>query len=227
MASCNPVFFDVAKALDEIDEQVFPDFIRQFGYGETTGIGMEEAAGTVPDPAWKEENVGEAWYRGDAVNMAIGQGYITATPIQIANVYSALSLTGVLRKPLLITRVGTAGQAAFQEFQAEDIRPLPVSQSTLDAIRYGLYLVTQSSGGTSYQAWAGTTVDVAGKSGTAEDLAPGFDHVFFVAYANRLDPSIVALGALEEGESGSREVAPMLRRILEAYIGGQFAVAAP
>ena len=227
MASCNPVFFDVAKRLDEIDENAFPDFIRQFGYGAETGIGMQEATGTVPDPAWKEENVGEAWYRGDAVNMGIGQGFVTATPIQITNAYSALSLTGILRKPLLITRVGTAGQAAFQEFTAEEIRPLPASQATLDAVRYGLYLVTQGSGGTSYQAWLGTTVDVAGKSGTAEDLSQGSDHVFFVAYANRSDPSIVALGALEEGESGSAEVAPMLRRILEAYIAGQFAVAAP
>ena len=227
MASCNPVFFDVAKRLDEIDENAFPDFIRQFGYVAETGIGMQEATGIVPDPAWKEENVGEAWYRGDAVNMGIGQGYVTATPIQITNAYSALSLTGVLRKPLLITRVGTAGQAAFQEFVAEEIRPLPASQGTLDAVRYGLYLVTQGSGGTSYQAWLGTSVDVAGKSGTAEDLSQGSDHVFFVAYANRSDPSIVALGALEEGESGSAEVAPMLRRILEAYIGGQFAVAAP
>jgi penicillin-binding protein 2 len=226
MASCNPVFFELAKSLDEIDENLFPDYIRQFGYGEATGIGMEEATGTVPDPAWKEENIGDYWYRGDAVNMGIGQGYVTATPIQIANAYSAISRSGVLRKPLLITRTGSAGASTFQEFKAEDIRPLPASQETLDSIRYGLYLVTQSAGGTSYQAWAGTSLDVAGKSGTAEDLEQGSDHVFFVAYAQRGDPSIVALGALETGESGSREVAPMLRRLLEAYIGGQLAVAA-
>ncbi|MEX0684311.1 MAG: penicillin-binding transpeptidase domain-containing protein, partial [Dehalococcoidia bacterium] len=66
MASCNPVFFELAKALDEVDENVFPQFIRQFGYGAPTGIGMEEASGLVPDPAWKEENIGEAWFRGDA-----------------------------------------------------------------------------------------------------------------------------------------------------------------
>ncbi|MEO6197423.1 MAG: penicillin-binding transpeptidase domain-containing protein [Dehalococcoidia bacterium] len=227
MASCNPVFFELAKSLDEIDENLFPDYIRQFGYGSATGIGMEEAAGLVPDPKWKEENIGDYWYRGDAVNMGIGQGYVTATPIQIVNAYSAISRSGVLRKPLLITKIGTAGSATFKEFAAEDIRPLPASQETLDAIRYGLYLVTQGAGGTSYQAWAGSSVDAAGKSGTAEDLAQGSDHVFFVAYAQRGDPSIVALGALETGESGSREVAPMLRHILEAYIGGQLAASAP
>ncbi|HUF53411.1 MAG TPA: penicillin-binding transpeptidase domain-containing protein [Dehalococcoidia bacterium] len=222
MASCNPVFFDLAKRMDEIDEQIFPDFIRQFGYGEPTGIGMEEAAGVVPDPAWKEENVGEAWFRGDAVNMGIGQGYVLATPIQITNAYSAIASSGVLKKPLLIWRVGepsAGGGVAVQEYQAEEIRPLPVSQETLDSIRHGLYLVTQSTGGTSYQAWVGTPLDVAGKSGTAEDLAEGSDHVFFAAYANRSAPSLVALGVLEEGESGSSQVAPMLRNILETHVG--------
>jgi penicillin-binding protein 2 len=222
MASCNPVFFELAKRLDEIDENTFPDFIREFGYGSETGIGMEEATGLVPDPDWKLENIGEYWFRGDAVNMGIGQGYVLATPIQIANAYSAIAKTGILRQPLLVWRVGepsAGGGVAVQEFKAEDIRPLPVSQETLDQIRYGLYLVTQSAGGTSYQAWAGTSLDVAGKSGTAEDLAEGSDHVFFVAYANRGDPSLVALGALETGESGSREVAPMLRNILEAHVG--------
>lgn len=222
MASCNPVFFDLAKRMDEIDENMFPDFIRKFGYGSPTGIGMEEAAGNVPDPEWKLENIGEYWFRGDAVNMAIGQGYVLATPIQIANVFSAISRTGVLRKPLLIWRVGepsAGGGVAVQEYEAEEINPLPVSQETLDSIRYGLYLVTQSTGGTSYNAWLGSTVDVAGKSGTAEDLNQGSDHVFFAAYANRSDPSLVALGVLEEGQSGSAQVAPMLRSILEDHVG--------
>ena len=226
MASCNPVFFTMAREVDEVDENAFPEMARQFGYGGPTNIGMDEAIGNVPDPAWKEANIGEAWFRGDAVNMGIGQGYVTATPIQIANAYSAIARSGVLRKPLLITRVGTAGQAAFQEFKADDIRPLPVSQGTLEAIRHGLYLVTQGAGGSAYGAWTGSSVDSAGKSGTAEDLAAGSDHIFFVAYADRGDPSVLALGALETGESGSREVAPMVRHMLEAYIGGQFAVAA-
>ena len=222
MASCNPVFFDLAKRLDEIDENAFPDFIREFGYGSPTGIGIEEAAGLVPDPQWKLDTVGEYWFRGDAVNMAIGQGFMLATPIQLINAYSAIADTGVLRKPLLVWRIGepsAGGGIAVQQFEAEEVRPLPVSQETLDSIRHGLYLVTQTAGGTSYQAWLGTPLDVAGKSGTAEDLAEGSDHVFFVAYANRGAPSLVALGVLETGQSGSAEVAPMLRRILEAYVG--------
>jgi penicillin-binding protein 2 len=70
-------------------------------------------------------------------------------------------------------------------------------------------------------------VDAAGKSGTAEDIGFGSDHVFFVAYANRGEPTALALAALETGESGSREAAPMVRRILEAYIGGALVSAGP
>ncbi len=227
MASCNPVFFDIAKILDEIDPEIFPQVIRQFGYGAVTGIGLEEAEGVVGDPEYKEENFNDFWYTGDAVNMGIGQGFMLATPMQIANTYSSISGPGILRKPLLIKSISEPGGVAVQEFQAETINPLPASQATLEAIRYGLGLVTQSPGGTSYGAWLGSSVDAAGKSGTAEDLSFGASHVFFVAYANRSDPSIVALAALETGESGSREAAPMVRRILESYLGGLLVSAEP
>jgi len=227
MASCNPVFYELAKSVDEIDENALPEVTRAFGFGKPTGIGIEEAPGVVPDPKWKEENIGEPWYRGDAVNMGIGQGFLSVTPLQIANAYSAISSSGVLRKPLLIKKIAEPGGVVAQEFQAEQINPLPVSPGTLDAIRYGLGLVIHSAGGTSSSQWAGSSVDAAGKSGTAEDLAFGSDHVFFVAYANRGEPSIVTLAALETGESGSREAAPMVRRILESYLAGLLVRAGP
>lgn len=221
MASCNPVFFDIAATLDHNDPNILPDFARAFGYGAPTGInGLEEAPGLIPDPTWKEAEIGDYWYTGDAVNMAIGQGYVKTTPLQIANAYSAIAATGVLRKPLLVKKIAQPGGAVSQEFTAEEIHPLPVSATNLDFIRQGLTSVIHSTGGTSYQAWLGSSVDAAGKSGTAEDIGFGSDHVFFVAYANRGAPSIVALAALETGESGSREAAPMVRRILETHVAG-------
>jgi penicillin-binding protein 2 len=227
MASCNPVFFDIAATLDPIDENILPEFTRAFGYGAPTGINaLDEAPGVVPDPKWKEENIGDYWYTGDAVNMSIGQGFVSATPLQIANVYSSLAGGGVLRKPLLIKSISEPGGAAAQELQAETIHPLPISPATLDTIKQGLTLVTQSPGGTSYQVFAGSSVDAAGKSGTAEDIGFGANHVFFVAYANRSAPSIVVLAALETGESGSREAGPMVRKVLETHLSGA-AVAAP
>ncbi len=220
MASCNPVFFDIAMTVDQTDSDILPEFTRAFGFGSPTGINaLDEAPGVVPDPQWKEQNIGEPWYTGDAVNMGIGQGFMLVTPLQIANAYSSIAGGGVLRKPLLIKKVAEPGGAVAQEFAAEQIAPLPVSSSTIDAVREGLTLVTHSPRGTSYQVFAGASVDAAGKSGTAEDLAAGANHVFFVAYANRSAPSIIALAALEEGESGSREAGPMVRRVLESYLG--------
>jgi len=217
MASCNPVFFDIAATLDPIDPNILPQFARDFGFGSATGINaLDEAPGNVPDPG----KIGDNWFTGNATNMAIGQGDMKATPLQIANAYSAIAVTGVLRKPLLIKKIAEPGGAAAQEFRAEDVHPLPVSPSNLDFIRQGLAAVIHSTGGTSYGAWAGSTVDAAGKSGTAEDIGFGANHVFFVAYANRSNPTILALAALETGESGSREAGPMVRKVLETYLAG-------
>src|SRR3990172_8286488 len=126
MASCNPVFYEIALQLDHVGPNILPDFARGFGYGQLTGInGLDEAPGVVPDPAWKEENQGEPWYSGDSVNMGIGQGFLLVTPLQIANAYSAIAGGGVLRKPLLVRSISEAGGAAAQEFTAEEIAPLP------------------------------------------------------------------------------------------------------
>lgn len=219
MASCNPVFFDVAVTLDGIDPEILPSFASAFGFGKPTGIvGLDEAAGVVPSPKWKEENVGEPWYTGDSVNMSIGQGYLLVTPLQLANMYSALARTGVLRTPVLVKRI-VAADGSAQEFEAKELGRLPVSEATLAAIRQGLTLVIASPGGTSYQAFLGSSVAAAGKSGTAEDVELQ-QHVFFVAYAPRDDARIVALVALDEGRSGSLEAAPMVRRVLEKYLAG-------
>ncbi len=133
-----------------------------------------------------------------------------------------MSLYGILNEKdttLLVRSITDAGGAAAQELVAEEIAPLPVSAATLAEIRHGLRLVTQNPGGTSYQVFASSSLDVAGKSGTAEDLAFGADHVFFVAYANRSEPSALVLVALEEGKLGSVEAGPKARRVLEAVLG--------
>ena len=220
MASCNPVFYEIALRLDLVDPDILPQFARGFGYGQLTGIdGLDEAPGVVPTADWKEENQGEPWYSGDTVNMGIGQGFLLVTPLQIANAYSAIADDGVLRKPLLVRSITEAGGAVAQEFTAEEIAPLPVSAATLAEIRSGLTLVTQNPGGTSYQVFASSFLDVAGKSGTAEDLAFGADHVFFVAYGNLSAPSALALIALEEGKLGSVEAGPKARQVLEMVLG--------
>ncbi len=220
MASCNTVFYEVALTLDHTDTEILPSFAAAFGFGRPSGVvGLEEAQGVAAGPAWKQEQVGEPWYSGDSVNMSIGQGFLLVTPLQLANMYSAIARSGILRTPLLVQRIASPDGVVSQEFTAAEINPLPVSQATLEAIREGLTLVIADPGGTAYSTFLGSSVAAAGKSGTAEDIIFQ-DHVFFVAYAPRYDPAIVVLVALDEGQSGSLEAGPMVRRVLEAYLAG-------
>jgi len=220
MASCNPVFYEMGLTLDHIDPHILPEFARAFGFGSPTGIGLPEAAGLVPDPEWKEKALGEPWYSGDTVNMSIGQGFLLATPIQMANAYSAIAMGGLLRRPLLVTKVSDPQGRTVKEFRAEEIGRLPVSPTTLAAIQEGLRLVTQNPGGTTYSVFAGTGLDVVGKSGQAEDMAFGYDHVFFVAYGPRTQPAYLVLSALERGTSSARQAAPMVRDVFLGLLKG-------
>jgi len=220
MASCNTVFYEVGLTLDHTDPEILPSFAAAFGFGKPSGVlGLEEAQGVAAGPAWKQEQVGEPWYSGDSVNMSIGQGFLLGTPLHLANLYSAIAGSGILRTPLLVQRTASADGVVSQEFTAAEINALPASQATLEAIRDGLTLVIADPGGTAYSTFLGSSVAAAGKSGTAEDIIFQ-DHVFFVAYAPRDDPAIVVLVALDEGQSGSLEAGPMVRRVLEAYLTG-------
>jgi penicillin-binding protein 2 len=220
MASCNTVFYEVGLTLDGTDAEILPSFAAAFGFGKPSGVvGLKEGQGVAASPAWKQKEKGEPWYSGDSVNMSIGQGFLLVTPLQLANMYSAIARSGILRTPLLVQRIASPDGVVSQEFTAAEINPLPVSQATLRAIRDGLTLVIADPGGTAYSTFLGSSVAAAGKSGTAEDIIFQ-NHVFFVAYAPRDDPAIVALVALDEGQSGSLEAGPMVRRVLEAYLTG-------
>jgi penicillin-binding protein 2 len=220
MASCNTVFYQVGLTLDGIDPEILPSFAAAFGFGKPTGVvGLQEADGVGPSPDWKQEQYGEPWYSGDSVNMSIGQGFLLTTPLQLANMYSAIARSGILRTPLLVESITSADGTVSQEFTATEINPLPASQATLQAIRDGLTLVIADPGGTAYSTFLGSSVAAAGKSGTAEDIMYQ-DHIFFVSYAPRDDPAMVVLVALDEGHSGSLEAGPMARHVLETYLTG-------
>ena len=218
MASCNPVFYEAALRLDDVDPGILPSFAKGFGLGRATGVvGLAEDSGFVPDPKWKEATQGEPWYSGDSVNMGIGQGFLMVTPIQVANMYTAIA-TGTLRTPLLVRRIVASDGTVVQEFKAEDRGRLPVSEGTLAVIRDGLWKVINDPGGTSFNAFRGSPVVFAGKSGTAEDLAVGQDHVLFVAYAPFSEPRALATVVLDEGRFGSSEAGPIVRSVIESLL---------
>src|SRR5205085_7161165 len=95
---------EIGKKLDGIDPNALPEYARRFGLGAATGVaGLHDTTGVVPDPAWKQRQVGQPWSTGDSVNLAIGQGYLLATPLQMANAYAALARGDEVLPPNLVS----------------------------------------------------------------------------------------------------------------------------
>lgn len=217
--SCDVVFYTLGKALYETNPNALSDMARAFGLGAPTGIDLPgEAAGLVPDGAWKQQARGEAWYPGDGINLAIGQGDLLVTPLQIATVYAAIANGGTLYRPHVVAKIPawTEGEQDIVA-QPEVIGRLPVSAENLAAIRRGLEGVTQPPYGTSWRVFQGMPVAVAGKSGTAENIYE-LPHSWWVGYAPADNPEIVVAAVVENVGEGSKFAAPIVRQVLEAWL---------
>lgn len=198
--SCDVYFYQMGLRVG-IDRML--KWVSLFGFGERTGIDLPgESSGNVAGREWKKRRVGENWYPGDTVNYSIGQGYLLATPLQIARAYVPLANGGMLPTPYLV----------------EGMAPVPVDlglpPSALAPIRKGLEAVVGTRG-TGWRAGE-FGVSVAGKTGTAQN-SHGPDHALFVGYAPQKEPRYVAAVLVEAGEHGSSTAAPMVGELL-AYL---------
>ena len=156
--SCDVVFYDVGLALHNADPQLLPEMARAFGLGSVAGIaGMDEAAGLVPDPAWKLAEKGESWFPGDTVNLAIGQSYLLTTPLQIAHLLAAVGNGGALSRPQLVQRV-TEPAGPEQVSQPEILNRLPISPEHMSVMRTALAGVVSAPRGTARLAFEGLTL---------------------------------------------------------------------
>src|SRR5690606_20921182 len=114
--------------LDAIDESFLPNMAKAFGLGKETGLPeLYELPGIVPDPDWKMNNVGDFWARGDAINLAIGQGYLVATPLQMANVYAAIANGGTLYQPHLLLDIVKLDGSVVQSGEVKVNGTLPLT----------------------------------------------------------------------------------------------------
>jgi len=204
-------------------------YAQAFGFGAPTGIGLPgEAAGLIPTEKWKRLTYSELWTLGDSYNAAIGQGFVTVTPLQLANAYAALANGGTLYQPQIVREIRRDGQT-IQGFTPKVIRRLPVSEENLAIIRQGLREAVASPGGTAWLAHL-PDVAVAAKTGTAEfcdDVAvkEGFcqngkhlpTHAWFAAFAPYENPEVVVVVFLYNGGQGSESAAPIAAEILRAY----------
>ncbi len=220
-ASCDVTFYAVGQTLDGVGQDVLPRFGRDFGFGAPTGVvGVLEEGGLMPDPTWKVNAIGEPWWVGDTVNLAIGQGYLLVTPLQIARMMAAVANGGTLYRPYVIERIAAAEGIPEQVTQPEAVGTLPVSSEHLAAIQEALLGVTTSPIGTAPHRFAGLSIPVAGKTGTAE--TGGLDprpHSWFAAYAPANNPEIAIAVIVEHTGEGSTFAAPLTRQVVEAYYG--------
>lgn len=215
--SCNTVFYEIGRQLDDIDANILPEVTRGFGLGKPTGLEeLPEAAGVVPDPAWKRQTLNDGWSTGDTVNFSIGQGFFLTTTLQMANMYNAVANGGTLLRPFLAAKVATPDGKIIRNGERKEIGKLPVPPDTLAMIRTAMVNVVSAKNGTAVDAFVGVPIPVAGKTGTAE-VPPKPDHAWFASYAPIDTPKLAMVTMVENGGRGSQIAAPIARHVYDVY----------
>ncbi len=220
--SCDVVFYEIGYRFYKDKGEKLQKFSRRFGFGVKSGIDLPgEAVGRVPDAAWKanyNENYPEyrLWLPGDTVNLAIGQGDILTTPLQVANAYAGIANGGKIMEPHVMKQVlGQDGKPVLeaQEKVAFDTK---VNKRQLATMESALVSVTEP-GGTGAGAFRGFPVRVAGKTGTAQ-VAGKDDYAWFVGYAPANKPRYCVVVTIEQGGHGGSVAGPAARQILGALL---------
>jgi penicillin-binding protein 2 len=199
-------------------------YTRGFGFGAPTGLDVPgEANGNVPDPAWKEETVGEVWTLGDTYNFGIGQGYLTVTPMQLARATAAIANGGELLTPHVAKEIVDAAGNVVQTISPPSAGRVAVSPDHLatirEAMRQGVVYGPARSGASRY-------VTVAGKTGTAEfgeqqpDGTYIYSHAWYAGFAPFDDPQIAVVVYLDQGIGGTN-AGPVAQQIFDYYFGRQ------
>ena len=200
-------------------------FLGKFGFGELSGLTKNESKGILPSRKWKLGYKGEAWFKGDTINMGIGQGYMTATPLQIALAYSALANKGEIVQPRIIEKIGNDETVKILKnniFLSDD--------KNWKRIEEALLAVVEASNGTANNIYD-RNIRIAGKTGTAQVKSIGEteykllredkslrDHALFVGYGPVEKPKLVVVAIIENGESGSAIAAPIVRKAINLYL---------
>lgn len=218
--SCNPYYYEVGYQLDQVDPWLLPNYARRLGFGGATGMtDLIEEEGFVPDPDWMRESRGEVWNFSESVNMAIGQGFLQVTPLQVARWFAAIANDGSLPRPYLVENVGLLGDSVTPATIPE-LTETGIRSDVLATVRQGLCDVTRD-GGTADFVFRNSplqSIGVCGKTGTAQTGGPNTpSHAWFGSYAPRDNPEIVVLVMVETAGQGSEIAAPIARQVLEAY----------
>jgi penicillin-binding protein 2 len=202
------------------------DWAFKYGLGRNPNIDIPNAsAGLIPTPTWrnrvyrshKNPYIDRPWNQGDNVNLAVGQGDVMVTPLQLARAYAALANGGTLVTPHLGGRIVGVNGKTVERIKPPPTRHLGISDETRSVILGGLERAAMEPGGTSYPVMGGFPFAVAGKTGTAERGIGQEDQSWYSVIAPYDDPQIVVTVTVEHGGFGVESAAPIARAILERY----------
>jgi penicillin-binding protein 2 len=232
--SCDVYFYHLAEQLgvDRIARTA-----REFGFGEAMGVGLEgEKSGLIPTAEWKEKKYKTKWYKGETLPVAIGQGFVLATPIQLASMISTVANEGTVYRPHLVKRIIDPDGKVIREISPEVIKKVNDTPAEFNLVKEGLLAVVNEPGGTGAAARL-YEVKVAGKTGTSQVVKlrdsrgevpyEHRDHALFVAFAPYEKPEVAVAVVIEHGEHGGAAAAPIAGRILRAYFEEKGVIKSP
>jgi penicillin-binding protein 2 len=212
--SCDVFFYNLGKQLG-IDRISF--YAGNLGLGHRTGVDLPgEETGVMPSEAWKQRVFHQKWYPGETISVAIGQGAIAVTPIQLAYMISGIVTGGRFHRPHLMLSDKAAPEIDF-----------PISDSTVYTVTEGMYGVVNEPGGTGSGSKL-PGIELCGKTGSAQVIsnqglaragkhADLNDNAWFVGFAPRQNPEIVVSVLVQGGQHGATAAAPIARDIVKAY----------
>ena len=232
--SCDTYYYALANDMG-IDNIAW--FMRQFGFGQRTGIDIEgESEGVLPSQEWKKKRFKrpeqQRWYAGETISIGIGQGYNAYTPIQLAQAVATLANNGVMYRPHVVKYITNSRTGAKTEVEPKPIRTIPLKPEHIATIKNAMVGVNKE--GTGSRAFAGAPYESGGKTGTAqvfslkgEKYAEGAvrehlrDHGLFVAFAPVDQPKIALAVLVENGGFGAQAAAPIARMVIDYYLLGK------
>jgi len=207
--SCDYVFYELGlrAGVDNMSK-----YSRDYGLNKKTGVDLpSEAAGFIPTADWKKKTHGHIWVKGDSINMAIGQGFIQVTPIQMANLYGGIA-TGKRYRPYTVKNVVDRDGSVLLSAEAEEIGGIPIEGKNLELLRLALKKVVERGTGIASKVKG---IPAAGKTGTAEN--PGEPHAWFMCYAPTDEPELAIVAFVAHGGHGDTVTARMSRGVLSWY----------
>jgi penicillin-binding protein 2 len=234
--SCDVYFYEISG---EIGIDNMHDYLSRFGLGTKTGVDVGgESSGLVPSREWKKNNFrdrdNQRWYHGETVIASIGQGYMLATPLQLAAAAGALATRGERYRPHMVAAVEDALTGERRIMQPERLADVEIGNDFYwENVIGAMHDVMQGPRGTARAVGTGAPYEMAGKSGTAQVVSIAQDeeyddaeleerqrdHALFISFAPLDDPRIAVALIVENGESGSGIAAPIAKAIMDAYLG--------